>query len=92
MHRRTRPTMRIRTEPVASSSSSPGEKSVNGRENMTSASSRLERRNRRYAVASAHRSATGSSVSASADSSENSRRKPSKYSSRTTPDLSPKSS
>ena len=59
MHRRTRPTIRMRTELVAASSSGPGEKSVKGRENMTSARSRLARMNRRYAVARAHRSSDG---------------------------------
>ena len=47
IHRRTLPTMWMRTELVAASSSDPGEKSVNGRENMTSANSRLARMNRR---------------------------------------------
>ena len=68
MHRRTRLTIRTRTELVAASSSGPGEKSVKGRENITSANARLDRMNLRYAEAVVHRSAMGSAVSAGAAS------------------------
>jgi hypothetical protein len=92
IHRRTRPTIRIRTELVAASSSGPGEKSVKGRENITSANARLARMNLRYADAVVHRSARGSAVSASVVNSSESCRKPWKYNWRTTPALSPNSS
>ena len=59
MQRCTRFTIRIRTDPLASSSEGPGSKSLKGRENITRVSCGFAMMKARQATPSARRSATG---------------------------------